>query len=89
MNEAGDTDDTKNGDRRDAHPHTEQLHTIERWTRIDEGHMTVDVTMDDPGAYTRPWTVKFQARLTGLPGDELMEYICQENNQYGIAQGIR
>jgi len=72
-----------------GHPHTEQLHTIERWTRIDEGHMTVEVTMDDPGAYTKPWTVKFQARLTGLPGDELMEYICQENNQYGIAQGIK
>jgi hypothetical protein len=39
-----------------GHPHTERLHTIERWTR---------------------------------PGDELMEYICQENNQYGIAQGFK
>jgi hypothetical protein len=33
--------------------------------------------------------VHFAARLTGLPGDELMEYICQENNQYGIAQGFK
>jgi hypothetical protein len=70
-----------------GHPHTDKLHTIERWTRIDEGHMNVEVTMDDPGAYTKPWTVHFQARLTGISGDELMEYICQENNQYGIAQG--
>ena len=72
-----------------GHPHTEQLHTIERWTRVDEGHMRVDVTMEDPGAYTQPFTVQFNARLTGLPGDELMEYICQENNQYGIAQGYK
>ena len=34
-----------------GHPHTEQLHTIERWTRVDEGHMNVEVTMEDPGAY--------------------------------------
>jgi hypothetical protein len=71
-----------------GHPHTEQLHTIERWTRVDEGHMNVEVTMEDPGAYTKPFTVHFQARLTALPGDEIMEYICQENNQYGVAQGI-
>jgi hypothetical protein len=68
-------------------PHTEKLHLVERWTRIDEGHLNLEVDVDDPGAYTKPWTVKFQARLTGLPGDELLEYICQENNQYGIAQG--
>jgi hypothetical protein len=50
-------------------------------------HDSDAVTIDDAGAYARPWDVKFQARLTGLPGDELLEYICQENNQYGIAQG--
>ena len=50
--------------------------------------MNVEVTMEDPGAYTKPFTVHFQARLTALPGDEIMEYICQENNQYGVAQGI-
>ena len=60
----------------------------ERWTRVDDGHMNVEVTMEDPGAYTKPFTVHFQARLTALPGDEIMEYICQENNQYGVAQGI-
>jgi hypothetical protein len=32
---------------------------------------------------------RHQARPTGLPGDELMEYVCQDNNQYGIAQGIK
>ncbi len=71
-------------DRR-GHPHTEQLHTIERWTRVDLGHLDNEVTIDDPGAYSRPWTAKFTAVMR--PNDELMEYICQENNQYGTAGG--
>ena len=69
-----------------GHPHTEKLHTIERWTRKDMGHMENKVTIDDPGAYSKPFTVTFNARLSN-PGDEIMEYICQENNQYGIAGG--
>ncbi len=72
-------------DRR-GHPHTEQLHTIERFTRQDMGRMEIKVTVDDPGAYSRPFTLTFNARLSN-PGDELMEYVCQENNQYGIAGG--
>jgi hypothetical protein len=72
-------------DRR-GHPHTEKLHTIERFTRKDMGHMEIKVTVDDPGAYAKPFTLTFNARLSNK-GDELMEYICQENNQYGIAGG--
>ena len=64
-------------DRR-GHPHTEQLHTIERWTRKDMGHMENVVTIDDPGAYTKPFTVTFMAtvdswrRAAGvhLPGEQ-------------------
>ena len=67
---------------RPGHPHTEQLHTIERYTRLDLGRLENEVTIDDPGAYTRPWTVTFMARST--PGDEILEYICQEGNQYGV-----
>jgi hypothetical protein len=33
-------------------PHTEQLHTIERWTRLDLGRLENKVTIDDPGAYS-------------------------------------
>ena len=62
-----------------GHPHTEKLHTIERWTRKDMGTLVSEVTIDDPGAYTRPFTVSFTARLR--PNEELMEYICQENEQ--------
>ena len=67
-------------------PHTERLHTIERWTRINMGNLVNEVTIDDPGAYSRPFTVTFNARL-GPPTDDLMENICQENNQFGVAGG--
>ena len=68
-------------------PHTEQLHTIERWTRTSYGNMTNDFTLDDPGAFSRPVQLKFTARAVP-PGSELMEFICTENNQYGIAAEI-
>jgi hypothetical protein len=61
-----------------GHPHTEKLHTIERYTRTDLGNMTIEVTIDDPGAYTKPFTTMGRARLQ--PNTELLEYICQENN---------
>jgi len=62
-----------------GHPHTERLHTTERYTRKDLGTLLEEVTIDDPGAYTRPFTIHASHRL--LPNDELMEYICQENQR--------
>ncbi|HJZ74801.1 MAG TPA: hypothetical protein VKE51_23855 [Vicinamibacterales bacterium] len=62
-----------------GHPHTERLHTVERYTRTSLGLLENKVTIDDPGAYSRSFTVTFTARLR--PNEELMEYICQENNQ--------
>jgi hypothetical protein len=44
------------------------------------------ITIDDPGAYSRPFIVTFEARLAP-PADDLMENFCQENNQYGSAGG--
>jgi hypothetical protein len=61
-----------------GHPHTEMLHTIERYTRTDLGNMQIEVTIDDPGAYTKPFTTTGRARL--MANTELLEYICQENN---------
>jgi hypothetical protein len=72
---------------RDGTPHTEQLHLIERWTRTDFTTLRREVTVDDPGAFTEPFTVTFEAKL-GVPGSEILEYICIENNQYGLAGGI-
>lgn len=63
-------------------PHTERLHTIERYTRLDKGNLELKVTIDDPGTYTKPFDVTIQATTT--IGDEVMEYICQDGNQYGI-----
>ncbi len=68
-------------------PHTEQLHMIERWTRTDYTTLRREVTIEDPGAFTGPFTVTFTARLS-IPGSEILEYICIENNQYGLAGGI-
>ncbi len=61
-----------------GHPHTEQLHTVERYTRKDFGTLVNEVTIDDAGAYSRPFTLKFNATL--MPKGEILEYICQENN---------
>ena len=62
-----------------GHPHTDKLHTIERWTRTDLSTLVNETTIDDAGAYTKPFKVSFTARLA--PKEELMEYICQENEQ--------
>ncbi len=62
-----------------GHPHTEKLHTIERYTRPDLGTLKEDITIEDPGAYTKPFTLHASHRL--VPGEELMEYICQENQK--------
>jgi hypothetical protein len=59
-------------------PHTEQLHLIERFTRTDYNSLKYDVTIDDPGAYTKTWTGGFVLRWNA--GAELFEYVCQENN---------
>ena len=67
-------------------PHTEKLHTIERWTRINYGTLVLEFTFDDPGALSKPVQLKFTARLI-RPDLDLMEYICNENNQIGIAGG--
>jgi hypothetical protein len=60
-------------------PTTEQLRVTERFRRTDYGHMEIEATIDDPGAYTNPWTVKQTYHL--LPDTELLEFICNENNR--------
>jgi len=59
-------------------PQTERLHVTERYRRIDRGQMSVEITIDDPGAYTRPWMVRRLLQLA--PGEEVQEYICNENH---------
>jgi len=61
-------------------PATERLRVTERFIRRDFGHMDIDITIDDPKTYTRPW--KVTQPLVYQPDDELIEYICDENNRY-------
>ncbi len=61
-------------------PHTDALHTIERYHRRNFGTLDVTLTIDDPKAYTRPWTVRTgSSRL--IVGQDLLEYVCTENNR--------
>jgi len=62
-----------------AHPHSEALHVTERFRRRDFGHLDVQLTIDDPKAYTHPFTLKFTERL--LPDTDVLEYFCAENEK--------
>jgi hypothetical protein len=63
-----------------GHPHTDQLHVIERFTRPSKSTLHYEATIDDPAAYTRTWTVAWN--IPWRADGELSEYICQENNRY-------
>jgi len=65
-----------------GHPHTDMLHVVERFTRRDKNTLHYEATIDDAGAYTKPFTVGWDIPWSGA--DELKEYICQENNKYLI-----
>jgi len=60
-------------------PFTFQGKLIERWRRPDYGHLEIDVTVDDPKAYTKPFTVRVGHQLT--VDQELIEFICNENEK--------
>lgn len=63
----------------DAHPHSEAMHVVERWSRPDADHLAHSVTVEDPTYYTKPFT--FDRVYTHMkPGQELMEFACDENN---------
>jgi len=63
---------------RDGYPHTEQLHTIEKFSRPDFDTLRYELTIDDPGAYTQTWTGGWF--MTFGEGNEPFDYLCQENN---------
>jgi hypothetical protein len=62
-----------------GHPHTEQLHVVEHYRRPDSNHLDYEIKIDDPGAYARPFTLYGHSAYQ--QGEELMEYICNENNK--------
>jgi hypothetical protein len=61
----------------DGSPHTERLHLIERFTRVSRERLKYEITVDDPGAYTAPWSSGFY--MTWVPG-ESFQFVCQDEN---------
>jgi hypothetical protein len=62
-----------------GHPHTDRMHLTERYTRTDSLTMKYEVKIEDPGAYSKPWTASNTVRFR--PGFQLMEYVCDENEK--------
>jgi hypothetical protein len=65
---------------RDGHSHSDQLHVVERFHRVDRDNMQVDLTIEDPKALAKPWksTLNFQLR----PDWDIMELACTDNGAF-------
>ena len=63
-----------------GHPHTDQLHVVERYSRPSKQTLHFEALIEDPGAYTKPFRVAWD--IPWRANAELSEYICQENNKY-------
>jgi carboxypeptidase family protein len=61
-------------------PRTEKLHVTERLRRRDLGHLEVETTYDDPGAFKKPFKTRYIKALAPK-GVEILEYICAENER--------
>ena len=62
-----------------GHPRSEATRITERIRRRDFGHMEIDVTIDDPRSYTRPFSIRYTQTL--VPDTDILEYICTENEK--------
>ncbi len=62
-----------------ADPHSDALHTVERWTRPDGDHIHVDTVIDDKKFFTRSFNYQ-RTWVLGKPDEEIHEYSCSENN---------
>jgi hypothetical protein len=63
-----------------GHPHTVDLHVVERYRRLDFKHMEIEFTIDDPKTYRKAWTNRMPAELTP-PGSQIYEDVCRENEK--------
>ena len=70
-----------------GHPHTDALRLTERFRRIDFGRMELAVNVDDPKAYSRPWTSQ-TVRFNLQPDTELLEHLCENNRSFETLQRI-
>ena len=67
-----------------AHPHSDQLHLVERFTRIDDKTLQYQFTVNDPGAYTKPWgiTRTFTRSTTGFMRYQWVCSVRDANDHY-------
>jgi hypothetical protein len=72
------TDKTSLGVNGGGPPNSEQLKLTERFTRVDPQMIEYRATVDDPGAYVVPWTIRLM--ITSRPSYEVYEYSCHEGN---------
>jgi hypothetical protein len=68
----------------DGHPHSEDLHVVERIRRVNHDTLTIDTTIEDPKAYTKPWGGHAIYELK--PDWNLGEMVCEDNISYGDMQ---
>jgi hypothetical protein len=68
----------------DGHPHTEDLHVVERLRRVSHDTLTIDVTIDDPKAYTKSWSGHMIFELK--PDWNLGEMVCEDNITFSDLQ---
>jgi hypothetical protein len=68
-----------------GHPHTDQLHTTERFRRPNFGHLELQVTIDDPKAYTKPWIASIPLVL--MADMEMIEDVCDNEKDAKHAVG--
>jgi hypothetical protein len=62
-------------------PYTDALHMTERFRRVNFGNLHIDVTINDPKAYSRPFTVRMEQTIVA-DGSEMIEFICHENQMF-------
>lgn len=60
-------------------PFTTSGKTIERFRRVNYGTLEIEITVDDPKTFTKPWAIKLNQRL--MPDTDLIEFVCSENNK--------
>jgi len=63
-----------------GHPHSDKLHVIERIRRINHDHLIDDITIDDPKAYTKPWSAHLDFLLR--PKWTLAEQFCEDQDTF-------
>jgi hypothetical protein len=66
-------------------PHSDALHIVERYKRLDAKTLTVDATLEDPKMLTKPWVVPTQ-KLTLAPFDQIMELNCTAGDVPGLIE---